>query len=77
MASEGLMKRMQTGRSSQGIEGYEGGPLWRQRPTLGFSANEEEEDSFIQNAKQISREYNVKKKRVMWWKFCCWLESPT
>jgi hypothetical protein len=31
-----------TGRHSQGIEGYEGGPLSRQRPTLGCSANEED-----------------------------------
>ena len=30
------------GRSSQGIEGYGGDPLWRCRPTLGCSANEEE-----------------------------------
>ena len=30
------------GRSSQGIERYGGGPLWRQRSGLGCSANEEE-----------------------------------
>ena len=35
-------ERMKTGRSSQGIEGYGGGPVWRQRPALGCSANEEE-----------------------------------
>ena len=35
--------RLRTGRSSQGILEYGGGPLWRQRPTLGCNANEEEE----------------------------------
>ena len=44
---KGLLKRMQpmqgTGRSSQGTDGYGGGPLWRQRPALGYSANEEED----------------------------------
>ena len=29
--------------SSQGIEGYGRGPLWKRRPALGCSANEEEE----------------------------------
>ena len=38
---KGLMKRLQP---IQGIEGYGGGPLWRQRPALGCSANEEEEE---------------------------------
>jgi hypothetical protein len=33
-----------TGRSSQGIEGYERGPLRRRRPALGSRANEEEEE---------------------------------
>ena len=36
--------RLGTGRSGQGIKGCGGGPLWRQRPTLGCSANEEEEE---------------------------------
>ena len=36
--------RLGTGRSSQGIEGYGGDPLWRRRPALGCSANEEEEE---------------------------------
>ena len=30
------------GRSSKEIEGYGGGPLWRRRPALCCSANEEE-----------------------------------
>ena len=34
---------VRTGMSSQGIEGYGGGPLWRQRPTLCCNANVEEE----------------------------------
>ena len=34
--------KLGTGRSSQGIEGYGGGPLWRRSPALGCSANEEE-----------------------------------
>ena len=41
-----LMKRIQpmqgTERSSQGIEGYEEGSLWRRRPVLGCGLNEEE-----------------------------------
>ena len=36
--------KLGTGRSSEGIEGYGGGPLWRRRPALGCSANDEEED---------------------------------
>ena len=32
------------GWSSQGIEGYGGGPLWRRRPTQGCSAYEKEDD---------------------------------
>ena len=32
------------GWSSQGIEGYGGGPLWRRRPALGCIADEKEED---------------------------------
>ena len=36
--------KLGTGRSSQGIEGYGEGPLWRQSPTLGCSADEEEEE---------------------------------
>ena len=34
--------KLQTGRSSQRIEEYWGGPLWRQRSALGCSANEED-----------------------------------
>ena len=33
--------KLGTGRSSQGIEGCGGAPLWRRRPALGCSANEE------------------------------------
>ena len=36
--------KLGTGRSSQEIEGYGGGPLWRRRAPLGCSANEEEEE---------------------------------
>jgi hypothetical protein len=49
------MKRMQPmqcigiGRSSQGIEGYGGGSLWRRMPALGYSANEEEETYLIRS----------------------------
>ena len=32
--------KLGTGRSSQGIEGYGGGPLWRRRSALGCSAIE-------------------------------------
>ena len=35
--------KLGTGRSSQGIEGYGGDPLWRRRSALGCSDNEEEE----------------------------------
>ena len=41
--------KLGTGRSSQGVEGYEGGPLWRRRPALGYSANEEEDTLLILN----------------------------
>ena len=33
--------RLGIGRSSQGIEGYGGGPLWRLTPVFGYSANED------------------------------------
>ena len=35
--------KLGTGRSSQGIEGCGGGPLWRRRLVFGCSAKEEEE----------------------------------
>ena len=38
---KGLMKILGTGRSSCGIEGYGGGPLWR-RSALGCSTNEDD-----------------------------------
>ena len=31
----------------QGIEGYGVGPLWRQRPALGCSANEEGDELLV------------------------------
>ena len=31
--------KLGTGWSCQGIEGYEGGPLWKRRPAVGCSAN--------------------------------------
>ena len=36
--------KLRTGRNNQGIEGYGGGPLWRRRPSLSWSANKEEEE---------------------------------
>ena len=38
--------KLGTGRTSQGIEGYGGVPLWRRRPVLDCSANVEEEDIY-------------------------------
>ena len=35
--------RLGTGRSSQGIEGYGGGPLWKRKPALGCNVNDEDE----------------------------------
>ena len=32
------------GRSSEGIEGYGEGPLWRRRPALSCGANDNEEE---------------------------------
>ena len=41
---EGFMKKMNWKEQSRGrgIEGYGGDQLWRQRPALGCSTNEEE-----------------------------------
>jgi hypothetical protein len=34
--------KLGTGRSSQRIEGNRGGPLWRRKPELGCSGNEDD-----------------------------------
>ena len=40
-------EKLGNGRSNQGIEIYGGDPLWRQRPALGCSANEEEDIGYL------------------------------
>ena len=38
-----MSAKLGTGKTSQGIEGYGGAPLWTRRPALGCDANEGEE----------------------------------
>ena len=40
------------------IEGYGGGPLWRRRPLLSYSANEEEEEEEEGNHWGLSEQLN-------------------
>ena len=39
--------KLGSGKSSQGIKGYGGCPLWRRRPAFGCSAHEEEEEVVV------------------------------
>ena len=40
ISSDIINAKLGTGRSSQGIEGYGGGPLWRKMPEVGCNAND-------------------------------------